>query len=167
MISDVVSLRDRPGQVNVLMAQTAELDGPHVTQAMWINPGDSGEFEREALDAYLRKVRGCGPLVFRRQTQNKEAYARPCASFFDPEVRGAQLGAIVRAPWNGECFAEAEMFPLKKHPITGDELHGDFVDALSRAFIEVDERGRRGRLDDWKNADLDRLRGIFSKFGGL
>jgi len=155
-ISDVVSLRDRPGQVNQLMMRTAELDGPMCTQAMWINPGDSGIYEQEDLQKLLRAVPGCGPLVFRRQVQNKEAYARPCASFFDPDVAGVQLGAIVRAPWNGECLAEAEMFPLKKHPVTDDDLHDDFVDALSRAYIEIGERntGKRGNLSDWAGARL-------------
>jgi phage terminase large subunit-like protein len=158
VISDVVSLRDRPGQVNKLMDSTVRLDGPKVTQAMWINPGDSGQFERDALDAQLRKVPGCGPLVFLKQTLNKEGYARPCAAFFDPELRGVQLGAIVRASWNGECLAEAELFPLNKHPVTGEDLHDDFVDALSRAFVEVDQRSRRGgRLLDWANADVSRI----------
>lgn len=156
VISNVVSLRGRPGEVDRLMATTAMFDGPHVTQAMWINPGDSGEFEQEKLSDFMRKHDGCGPLVFLRQIKNKESYARPCASFFDPEIMGAQRGAIVRGPWNGECFAEAEMFPLKKHPVTGDELHDDFVDALMRAFIEVSERqsGRSGRLLDWANANV-------------
>lgn len=154
VISDVVSMRDRPGQVNVLMQRTAELDGPHVTQALWINPGDSGVYEQEDLQALLNRVPGCGPVVFRRQTQNKEAYARPCASFFDPEVVNVQLGAIVRAAWNGECLAEAELFPLKKHPVTGDDLHDDFVDAMSRAFIEVQERkiGAVANLLGWSSA---------------
>lgn len=153
-VTDVVSMRDRPGQVNQLMMQTAALDGPHVTQAMWINPGDSGIYEQDDLEALLSKVPGCGPRSFIRQTQNKEAYARPCAAFFDPELRGAALGAVVRAPWNGECFAEAELFPLKKHPVTGDELHDDFVDALSRAFVEVSERriGKVAKLLDWAGA---------------
>lgn len=154
-ISDVVSLRDRPGQVNTLMKQTAELDGPYVTQAMWINPGDSGVYEEEDLRDILSRVPGCGPLEFRRQSANKEAYARPVASFFDPEMNsGANRGAIVRAPWNGECFSEAELFPLKKHPVTGDDLHDDFVDALSRAFIEVSERkhGKVATALGWVNA---------------
>lgn len=156
VISDAVSLRDRPGQVNVLMDRTVELDGPHVTQAMWINPGDSGIYEQEDLQARLSRVPGCGPLEFRRQSANKEAYARPCASFFDPEVAGVQLGAVVRATWNGECFAEAELFPLKKHPITGDDLHDDFVDALSRAFIEISDRkhGKTAHALGWANARL-------------
>lgn len=156
VISDVVSLRDRPGQVDLLLKKTAELDGPYVTQAMWINPGDSGIYEEEALQALLNKVRGCGPVVFRRQSTNKEAYARPCASFFDPEVVGARLGAVVRAAWNGECFAEAEMFPLKKHPVTGDDLHDDFVDAMSRAYIEISERkhGKTASALGWANARL-------------
>ena len=155
-ISDVVSLRDRPGQVNILMQRTAELDGPYCTQALWINPGDSGIYEQDDITALLHKVPGCGPLVFRRQIQNKEAYARPCASFFDPEIVNVQLGAVVRAPWNGECFAEAELFPLKKHPVTGDDLHDDFVDALSRAFIEVNERkiGATATLLGWAQARL-------------
>jgi phage terminase large subunit-like protein len=50
VISDVVSLRNRPGQVNVLMSSTAELKGPYVTQAMWINPRYSGVSEQESLD---------------------------------------------------------------------------------------------------------------------
>lgn len=156
VISDVVSLRDRPGQVDVLMMKTAELDGPYVTQALWINPGDSGIYEEEALRAILNKVRGCGPVEFRRQSTNKEAYARPCAAFFDPEVVGARLGGVVRAAWNGECFAEAEMFPLKKHPVTGDDLHDDFVDAMSRAYIEISER-KHGKISTalgWANARL-------------
>jgi hypothetical protein len=79
-------------------------------------------------------------------------------------VRGARLGAIVRAPWNGECFSEAEMFPLKKHPITGEMLHDDFVDALSRAYIEVEERGRRGAgLLGWAGANIGRAAGLFGR----
>lgn len=156
VISDVVSLRDRPGEVNTLMKNTVALDGPHVTQALWINPGDSGLYEEDDLRAILQQVPGCGPLVFRRQSANKEAYARPCASFFDPELVHAKLGAVVRAPWNGECFAEAELFPLKKHPVTGDDLHDDFVDALSRAFIEISERkhGKVSTALGWANARL-------------
>lgn len=154
VISNVVSLRDRPGQVDQLMKMTAALDGPKCTQAMWINPGDSGLFEQEKLELMLREVRGCGPLAFEREIKNKESYARPLAAFFDPEVRGVALGAIVRASWNGECLAEAEMFPLKKHPVTGDDLHDDFVDAMSRAYIEIVNRktGKLGKLLDWARA---------------
>lgn len=156
VISDVVSLRDRPGQVNVLMKNTAELDGPRVVQALWINPGDSGVFEKDALEAMLRAVPGCGEIRFERQIVNKESYARPCASFFDPEIVHAQRGAIVRGAWNNECLAEADLFPLKKHPITGDDLHDDFVDALCRAFIEVQGRlvTSRGDLLGWAGARI-------------
>jgi len=154
VISDVVSLRDRPGQVTVLMQKTAELDGPHVTQACWINPGDSGVYEEEDLRAQFKRVKGCGPTVFTRQSANKEAYARPCAAFFDPDVKHAQLGAVVRGTWNGECFAEAELFPLKKHPVTGDDLHDDFVDALSRAFIEVQARMSKRGLAGWQGVTV-------------
>ena len=82
VISAVVSLRDRPGQVNVLMSQTAELDGPHVTQAMWINPGDSGEYERESLEGYLRKVPGCGGSCSagRRRTRRPTRAPAPASS---------------------------------------------------------------------------------------
>lgn len=150
VISDVASLRDRPGQVDLLMIKTMELDGPRVTQACWINPGDSGVYEEENLRALFKTVRGCGPVIFRHQTVNKETYARPCAAFFDPELSNVARGGIVRAVWNNECLAEAEMFPLKKHPISGDDLHDDFVDAMSRAFIEFDQRRpNRGKLLDW------------------
>ena len=159
VISDVVSLRDRPGQVNLLMSRTAELDGPRVIQAMWINPGDSGLYEQESLEKYLRSAApSCGQLVWEREILNKQSYAKPAAAFFDPEIAGAMLGAVVRAPWNGECFAEAEMFPLKKHPVTGDDLHDDFVDALSRAFMEIAKRTKLKGADllRWGEA---RLRG--------
>lgn len=160
VISNIVSLRDRPGQATALMKSAMALDGPHVTHACWINPGDSGIYEQESLEAIFKDVVGGGPVVFLRQAANKEAYARPVATFFDPAIRGAQLGAVVRATWNAEFFAELDMFPLKKHPVTGDDLHDDMVDAMSRAFIEIENRRKRSSssLDAWAEVPMSTIR---------
>jgi phage terminase large subunit-like protein len=154
VISDVVSLRDAPGEVTAVMTATLALDGPEVLQACWINPGDSGIFEQESLLRHFKREVPESKVVFLRQSANKEAYAKPTAAYFDPTVRGVKLGGILRAQWNGECLAEAELFPLKKHPITGDEIKDDFVDALSRAFIEVEKylSGKSSGLLGWSNA---------------
>lgn len=154
VVSDVVSIRDRPGKVDELCKRIAEHDGPHVTQAYWRDPAQAGDVDETHTRQVLAAVRGCGPVEFVQARKDKVAYAQPVASWADPSTPGPGM-AVVRAMWNGPFFAELEVFPLDKSP-AGTAYKRDQVDALSRAWIAVETRAERkgGWLDAMRRVDL-------------
>lgn len=126
VVSDMVSLRDRPGPVDDLLSAVAKADGPKVTQAFATDPGSGGVRDEQHIRAVLAKVPGCGPVKFQRAA-NKEALAKVWSSLLS-----AGRMSIVRASWNGPFMSELDVFPSMKKAD-----HDDQVDAVSYAFREL------------------------------
>jgi phage terminase large subunit-like protein len=140
VISDVRSLRDRPGKVDEFYCKSAADDGPKVEQAFWRGPSDTGDTDELHTRQALLKVRGCGPVTFERAGHDKTFYAQPWSAYADGSREQKTPGfCVVRASWNGPFFAEVEEFPRKKKP-SGEENKDDQVDAGSRAWIAVAKR---------------------------
>lgn len=120
-ILGIVSVRGRPGDVEMLVRQTAQLDGVDVP--IWIEqePGASG---KAIIDHYQRNVLAGFAVRGDNVTGNKLSRA-------DPLSAQAEAGNVklLRGAWNREFLDEAEMFP--------EGLHDDQIDAASGAFSKL------------------------------
>lgn len=121
---DIRRVRARPLDVERLIRQTAELDGRGVEIWMEQEGGSSGV---AAIDHYAREV--LKGFAFRgvRSTGSKTERARPLSS-------AAQAGNVflVRGTWASDFLDEAHAFP--------GGPHDDQVDAVSGAFLQVQQR---------------------------
>jgi phage terminase large subunit-like protein len=142
LVSDVASLRDRPGPVNDLIARIAVTDGPKVTQAFWHDPAQAGAQDEYHMRQRLSLV-SCGPVVFTPATKSKEIYAAPASAYADrTPAEGKQMTAgfsVLRRGWNAEYFKELEEFPRDKNA-QGERNHKDQVDAQSAAWIPLEPK---------------------------
>lgn len=136
-ISDVTLLQDTPGKVDDHYAKTAELDGPYVTQAFWIDPAQAGLVDELHTRAVLAPIRGCGPVKFVLQSKNIPTLAKPVSAYADPETPGTM--SIVRSTTNGQFFSMAEQFPLQKDAHE-NKVHDDPISAMARAWIEAKDK---------------------------
>lgn len=119
-ILDVVSRRDRPGEIDNLIMATVRADGRNVTQAFAIDPGAAGIRDEAHIRSILSTVPDCGPISFERAA-NKQALAKEWASFAE------RCGMFcLNAAWRQELVTELEAFPTGKHD--------DIVDAISYAW---------------------------------
>lgn len=126
VVSDIVSMRDRPGPVDELIQSAARLDGPRVVQAFARDPGSAGVRDEQHIRDVLSRVSGCGPVRV-QPAANKEALAKVWSA-----ALSAGKMAIVRAAWNGPYLAELDKFPSDKR-----SDHDDQVDATSYAYREL------------------------------
>jgi phage terminase large subunit-like protein len=137
---DLVGCRLEPGGVDSLIRSTAERDGPTVTQAFWIDGGQSGKVDEQHNRDLLRKV-ACGPLDFVQETKSKIHYAKLWAAYADPAANDDQRRFhIVRGAWNKEFFSEIVKFPKPKGVVAATGIHDDIVDAVSRAWCAIEAR---------------------------
>ena len=137
---DLVGCRLEPGGVDSLIRSTAERDGPTVTQAFWIDGGQSGKVDEQHNRDLLRNV-SCGPLDFVQETKSKIHYAKVWAAYADPTANNGQRRfALVRGPWNKEFFSEIVKFPKPKGTVAAAGIHDDIVDAVSRAWCAIAAR---------------------------
>lgn len=131
VVADLVSERVGPGAVVQLYRATAALDGSHVTQAFWQDPGQAGkaqaaDFERRLKGSHVETV---------PTTQNKLAYAK----LWSPAAEQGRV-ILVRGDWNARFLAQAHAFQT-------DGVHDDIIDAVSRAHLELHKpRPRRNRF---------------------
>lgn len=121
-VEDMVRVRRNPGDVEAIILQTAELDGPGVAIRMEQEPGSSG---KNTIDHYARRVLRGYDFRGVKSTGSKVERARPVSA-------AASQGniSIVRSPWAGGLLTELELFPQAG-------VHDDQVDALSGAFAEL------------------------------
>ncbi len=139
VIADVVGIRDAPGKVDALVSQTAEADGPGVTQAFWRDPGQAGVVDEVHTRDVLRKV-ACGPVDFEKETKSKVHYAKEWSAFADPATYGGQRRMwLVRAPWNKDFLSEANRFP-KPTGVAGRSVKDDIIDSVSRGWRAIQAR---------------------------
>lgn len=117
-VFDVRRVRRRPYEVELLVKQTARLDGRKTS--IWIEqePGSSGI---QTIDHYSRYVLKSYAVRGNRSTGSKVLRANPVSA-------AAEAGNIilVKGSWINDFLDELELFPGSNHD--------DQVDALSGAF---------------------------------
>lgn len=124
-IADIRRLRDRPGVVEDMIKQTAQMDGKTTRIRMEQEPGASGV---NTIDNYQRKVLVGYNFLGVRSTGSKTERARPfSAAAYAGNVK------LVNGPWIGAFLDEAEGFP--------DGGHDDMIDAVSGAMSDLSSHG--------------------------
>lgn len=139
-ISDVTLLQDTPGPVDAHIYKTAELDGPQVVQAFWIDPAQAGlvdEHHTRSVLAPLVAATRCGPVKFVLQSKNIPTLAKPVSAYANPETPGTM--SIVRGANTGQFFSMAEQFPLQKDA-HDNKVHDDPISAVARAWLEAKDK---------------------------
>jgi predicted phage terminase large subunit-like protein len=116
-VLDVRRIRGTPRQVEELVKQTAQEDGPEVKITMEQEPGSAGVI---VADHYLRVLDGYA-FSGERSTGDKTTRAQPLAA----QAEGGTV-KLLRAPWNRVFLDEIELFPFG--------VHDDQVDAASLAL---------------------------------
>jgi predicted phage terminase large subunit-like protein len=122
---DVVRIRGTPRQVEELMVNTAQKDGPKVIVAIPEDPGQAGKSQM----SYLTRQLAGFSVISSRETGSKATRAMPLAS----QVEAGNV-SIVRAEWGRALLDEMRDFPWGKKD--------DQVDALVRAFTTLTTRPR-------------------------
>lgn len=120
IVSDVVSVRGAPHEVDAAVKRTAAMDGQRVTIVLPQDPGQAGV---EQILRYQRDLAGWHVLG-RRPVGDKVDRAKPLSS----QV-GARNVGLVRGPWVAAFVAELHAFP--------DGVHDDQVDAAADAFATL------------------------------
>jgi predicted phage terminase large subunit-like protein len=128
IVLDVVRIRGTPRQVEDSVGEAARVDGRAVTIGLPEHPGQAGKHQTNYFTRQLAGYR----VDTSRETGSKLTRATPVAS----QVEAGNL-AIVRAAWNHAFLEELRDFPFGRKD--------DQVDALSRAFTVLTERGRPAR----------------------
>lgn len=144
-ILDIRRVRTTPLNVESLIRQTAQLDGPDVTIYMEQEPGSSGI---NTIDHYRREVLPQYAFYGVKSTGSKEVRANPLSS-------QAQAGNIrlVRGTWINEFLDEIEAFP--------GGTHDDQVDAASGAWLQL--AGEAGTVELPENEARSALAGLRGK----
>ena len=120
IIFDVVRLRGSAWQVECLIRETAQLDGPEVLISLPQDPGSAGKI---VASHYAASLAGFAVSIS-PETGSKLARATPVAA----QLEAGNL-AILRAGWNFNFVEELRDFPRGRKD--------DQVDALSRAFARL------------------------------
>ncbi len=128
IVLDVVRIRGTPRQVEEFVGEAARVDGRAVTIGLPEDPGQAGKHQTNYFTRQLAGYR----VDTSRETGSKLTRATPVAS----QVEAGNL-AIVRATWNHAFLEELRDFPFGRKD--------DQVDALSRAFTVLTERGHPAR----------------------
>jgi predicted phage terminase large subunit-like protein len=128
VILDIVRIRGTPRQVEELIVNTAQKDGPKVIVAIPEDPGQAGKSQM----SYLTKQLAGFHVISSRETGPKATRAMPLAS----QVEAGNVSTI-RAEWNRILIDELRDFPWGKKD--------DQVDALVRAFTTLTTQPRSTR----------------------
>jgi predicted phage terminase large subunit-like protein len=120
LILDVVRIRGTPGQVEELIVNTAQKDGPKVIVAIPEDPGQAGKSQM----SYLTRQLAGFHVISSRETGSKATRAMPLAS----QVEAGNV-SVIRAEWSRTLLDEMRDFPWGKKD--------DQVDALVRAFTTL------------------------------
>lgn len=121
-ITDMIRIQDSPLGVQTIIKNTAIRDGINVRIGLEEDPGQAGVADVEHLSRLLMGFN------VRRNKVMKDKVSRA-----SPVSAQAEAGNIkvLRAKWNDEFFKELENFP--------EGSHDDIVDALSGAFLLINE----------------------------
>lgn len=120
VILDVRVKRASPGEVEQMILNCAESDGPRCCQDIPQDPGQAGKSQ---VASYRKLLRG-HTCHFSPESGSKEDRARPLAA-------QAEIGNLylIRAPWNDAFVSEATSFPRGRYK--------DQIDAASRAYARL------------------------------
>lgn len=120
VVGDMRSMRNTPGQVELLIKKTAQIDTIITRIAAQQDPGSAGVLEA----THFTRMLAAYDVRTRSFSSNKVTRAKPVSA-------AAEFGRIkvLSAPWNAAFFNELVSFP--------DGPHDDIVDALSGAYNEV------------------------------
>lgn len=119
-VVDLKSLRDSPGQVEILIKATASHDSYGTSIASQQDPGSAGVKEAES---FTRMLSGYD-VHTAPNSKDKVTRAKPVSA----QCEAGNI-MVLRAAWNNEFFTELENFP--------EGTHDDIVDVLSGAFNEL------------------------------
>lgn len=121
-VLDVVRVRASPAGVDMLMDQTAALDGPEVEIHLQQDPGEAGLRE---VQGHARRLKGY-IVRWRRPTGDKVTRAKPLAA-------SAEAGnvVLVAGEWNRDFINECVAFPGKRHD---DQVDAASWEMLMQAF---------------------------------
>jgi predicted phage terminase large subunit-like protein len=125
LILDAARIRGTPRQVEELIVNTAQRDGPKVIIALPEDPGQAGKSQM----SYLTRQLAGFYVTSSRETGSKATRAMPLAS----QVEGGNV-SILRADWTRTLLDEMRDFPWGRKD--------DQVDALVRAFTTLTTRPR-------------------------
>ena len=129
-IIDIQRVRKTGADIERLIAETAQVDGPHVPIRMEMEPGSSG---KNLIDQYARYVLPGSDFMGIRATGDKTTRARPfAAAASNGNVR------LIRGPWISDFLDEMATFPEAS-------WHDDQVDATSGCVNGVAGLGHRRR----------------------
>lgn len=119
-VEDVIQERLEPGDVDRLVVNTAQRDGPEIMQVLEQEPGASGKHMAQYM---IRMLAGYNVKAV-PVTGDKVTRAMPW-------IAQAQAGnvKILRRPWAEDWLDEVTLFPMG--------AHDDMVDATSGAFAEL------------------------------
>jgi predicted phage terminase large subunit-like protein len=120
VVADLKSTRDTPGQVEVLIKNTASHDTTSVKIASQQDPGSAGVSEAEHFISMLSGYDVHTVVI----SKDKVTRAKPVSA----QCEWSNV-KVLRAAWNEDFFTELENFP--------DGAHDDIVDVLSGAFNEL------------------------------
>jgi predicted phage terminase large subunit-like protein len=120
VIADVERTRDESWEVEALIKNTAQRDGPGIPLSIPQDPGQAGKAQK---NHYARFLHGFD-FHFSVESGDKVVRARAFAS----QVQTGNV-FIVRAAWNGPYLAEAGLFPASRYK--------DQIDATSRAYAHL------------------------------
>lgn len=121
-IEDIQRIQGNPGEVEELIASTADMDGKEVSIYMEQEPGASGKF---VIDDFARGALAGYAFEGVKPTGNKEVRANIfSAACYNENVK------LIRAPWNATFVSECLPFPNPK-------IHDDQVDAVSGAITKL------------------------------
>lgn len=131
-IEHVVRARVGPGDVELTVKQTAELDGRGTPIVVEQEPGSSGKLFTRSM---IRALAGW-PVEAKPVMKDKVTRAMPF-------LAQAQAGnvRIVRGPWNSAYLDELTAFPIGGHD--------DQMDATSAAFARITAGGQRARVREY------------------
>lgn len=138
VIEDIVRMRDTPGQVEQSVVATARADGPDVVVLIEQEHGSAG---KHVLAHYQRLLQGIARVLPASPTGSKEVRA----SIVSTAAEQGRL-SVVRAPWNGPFFDEAEEFP--------NGAHDDQVDAVAYGVAYLSRAGRPAEVSSAANVRL-------------
>ncbi len=125
LILDTARIRGTPRQVEELIVNTAQKDGPKVIISIPEDPGQAGKSQM----SYLTRQLAGFYVTSSRETGSKATRAMPLAS----QVEGGNI-SILRADWNRTLLDEMRDFPWGRKD--------DQVDALVRAFTTLTTRSQ-------------------------
>ena len=123
-ITDMVRIQESPLGVQTIIKNTAIRDGVQTKIGIEEDPGQAGVSEAEHLTRVLQG------FAVKRNRVTKDKVTRSLPVSAQAEAGNVK---VLKAKWNEDFFRELENFPEGKHD--------DIVDALSGAFLMINESG--------------------------